>query len=152
MKAFQMLNAMLNELKDGHVSLIAPFNAASNRSWYFNYPTNYNANIIDRNYLQGKPPHHSALSERSGWRIAQWHTSGIRVSPTGFSGESMTELFKYYGKAKGWIIDIRDNTGGSLGNVDAIMKALRISRNCAGGAVRYKLGLASMSSASFSPT
>lgn len=134
---FNILNAMLNELKDGHVSLIAPFNAASNRSWYFNYPPNYNANIIERNYL--KESRRIILPFRTQWVDSS--VAYIRYSSFGdaVSSESMQQLYNYYGKAKGWIIDIRDNTGGSLGNVDAIMSRF-IDTKTKVGAVQYKIG------------
>lgn len=135
---FNVLNAMLNELKDGHVSLIAPFNAASNRSWYFNYPPNYNANIIDRNYL--KENRRIILPFSTQW-LADSTVAYIRYSSFSntVSSESMSQLFDYYAGAKGWIIDIRDNTGGSLSNVDAIMERF-VDTDTKVGAVQYKVG------------
>lgn len=145
---FNVLSAMLNELKDGHVSLIAPFNAASNRSWFFNYPPNYNANIIDRNYL--KEDRRIILPFRTQWVDSS--VAYIRYSSfsDGVSGESMNELINYYGRAKGWIIDMRDNTGGSLGNVDAIMRRL-VSAKTKVGAVQYKIGPGSNDLSKFFP-
>jgi C-terminal processing protease CtpA/Prc len=144
-----VLNAMLNELKDGHVSLIAPFNAASNRSWYFNYPPNYNANIIDRNYLGEN--RRIILPFSTQW-LADSSVAYIRYSSfsNGVSGESMNELYKYYGRAKGWIIDIRDNTGGSLANVDAIMNRF-VDAETKVGAVQYKVGPARQDFSKFFP-
>lgn len=135
---FNVLNAMLNELKDGHVALIAPFNAASNRSWYFNYPPNYNSNIIDRNYLGEN--RRLIIPFNTQW-LADSTVAYIRYSSftNSVSSEAMNELYKYYGKAKGWIIDIRDNTGGSLANVDAIMTRF-LDTETKVGAVRYKIG------------
>lgn len=135
---FNVLNAMLNELKDGHVALIAPFNAASNRSWYLNYPPNYNANIIERNYLGEK--RRLIIPFNTQW-LADSTVAYIRYSSFSntVTSESMAELYKYYGKAKGWIIDIRDNTGGSLSNVDAIMTRF-VDTDTKVGAVQYKVG------------
>lgn len=135
---FNVLNAMLNELKDGHVALIAPFNAASNRSWYLNYPPNYNANIIERNYLGEK--RRLIIPFNTQW-LADSTVAYIRYSSFSntVTSESMAELYKYYGKAKGWIIDIRDNTGGSLSNVDAIMNRF-VDTDTKVGAVQYKVG------------
>lgn len=135
---FNVLNAMLNELKDGHVALIAPFNAASNRSWYLNYPPNYNANIIERNYLGEN--RRLIIPFNTQW-LADSTVAYIRYSSFSntVTSESMAELYKYYGKAKGWIIDIRDNTGGSLANVDAIMTRF-VDTDTKVGAVQYKVG------------
>lgn len=135
---FNVLNAMLNELKDGHVALIAPFNAASNRSWYLNYPPNYNANIIERNYLGEN--RRLIIPFNTQW-LADSTVAYIRYSSFSntVTSESMAELYKYYGKAKGWIIDIRDNTGGSLSNVDAIMTRF-VDTDTKVGAVQYKVG------------
>ena len=46
---FQVLSAMLNELRDGHVNLVAYHETSQYREWYDNYPANFNASLQRKN-------------------------------------------------------------------------------------------------------
>ena len=47
---FQVLAEMLEELRDGHVNLVAAHETSQYREWYDNYPTNF-VDTIQRIYL-----------------------------------------------------------------------------------------------------
>jgi hypothetical protein len=109
---FQVLDSMLYDLRDGHVNLIAPFDFSRNWNWYLDYPENFSFSVIERNYLA------------DDYRIA----GGIRYRlidsvgyiyygsfSSGFTQENLDEVFRYLAPAKGVIMDVRNNGGGSLG-------------------------------------
>ena len=47
---FQVLSEMLEELRDGHVNLVASHETSQYREWYDNYPANF-VDTIQRIYL-----------------------------------------------------------------------------------------------------
>ena len=48
---FAVMSAMLDELRDGHVNLSAPFATSYYRKWWSDYPHNYDERIIQQNYF-----------------------------------------------------------------------------------------------------
>ena len=42
---------MLDELRDGHVNLSAPFNTSYYRKWWSDYPQNFNKRLIEESYF-----------------------------------------------------------------------------------------------------
>ncbi len=48
---FAVMSAMLDELRDGHVNLSAPFATSYYRKWWSDYPHNFDARIIQQNYF-----------------------------------------------------------------------------------------------------
>ena len=43
---FNVLDEMVDTLRDGHINVYTPFNIARYWSWYEDYPTNYDDNLI----------------------------------------------------------------------------------------------------------
>lgn len=123
---FRVLWDMLNELKDGHVNLIAPFNTSRFPIQLLG-PENINERVIIENYLSDRyyttsPVIHDAIADgQIGYlRI---NTFGSTVS----EGDIQFALARYR-NTRGLIIDIRQNGGGSLRNVFTIMNRLARSR------------------------
>lgn len=111
---YEVLDSLLYALRDGHVNLVAPFNTSRNWLWYLNSPDNFNEESLERYYLK------SDYRLSGGFRytfledsIAYVHYSSFSAS---FSEEQIENLFTYIKDAKGLVLDLRNNGGGSLNN------------------------------------
>lgn len=123
---FRVLWDMLNELEDGHVNLIAPFNT-SRFDIRLLGPKNIDERVIIENYLSDRyyttpPIIHDALVEGQVGYL-RINTFGTTVS----EGDIQFALARYR-NTRGLIIDIRQNGGGSLRNVFTIMNRLTRER------------------------
>lgn len=110
---FDLMAAMLYELKDGHVNLTSAFDRSRNWDWYLGYPANFNPSVVERNYLM------------SNFRITgplrnQVIDSVLYVYYPSFANtisESHLDILMQRAQdMKGVIIDVRNNGGGSLSN------------------------------------
>ena len=133
---FGIMADMLFELRDGHVNLIAPFNVSRNWEWYLGYPQNYNPVLIERTYLnrdyESAQPFRTRAIDSVGYIRYGSFQSGI-------AGATVDSLVKKYAGLKGIIIDVRDNGGGSIANVDVL--AGRFTKtDVTVGYTRYKRG------------
>jgi hypothetical protein len=114
---FGVLKNMLNELKDGHVNLTAPFDV-SRYSFQYNAPENFNFRLLEDNYI--------------GW---DYRITGPLIN-TVFYRDSLPIGYIYYGSfsrtvqsadidfvigalwhTKGIILDMRSNGGGNVNNI-----------------------------------
>lgn len=136
---FKVMADMLYELKDGHVSLTSDFNITRNWDWFLDYPPNYNANVIERNYL-GKdyqiiPPFSTKVINGVGY---------IRYSSfmSLIDEETLDPLLAQYRTLPGIILDIRDNTGGLISNASLLAEKLgeKTAEEVLAGYQRYKAG------------
>ncbi len=133
---FDVMADMLYELRDGHVNLTSKFNISRNWDWYLNYPQNFNSTILERNYL-GKDyeiaqPFRTTIIGNVGY---------IRYSSflSGIPGSTVDYLLAKYTNTRGLIIDIRDNGGGSISNVD-VLAGRFTNQTRTVGYTRYKNG------------
>ena len=110
---FKIYDSMLFELKDGHVNLYSGFDKSRNWNWYLGSPSNFNWDIIERNYLgdnyfiSGGLKHTILESNKYGYVYYGSFSSSV----------SYIEFVKAYFesvKVKGIIIDVRNNGGGYL--------------------------------------
>lgn len=127
---YRVLNAMLQELRDGHVNLRTPFDYGRNWSWKTDFPDNFNENIINRNYLKNDYFITRALQN-------QWLRDSVGyIRYAAFSSPiadaDLDFVFERFKNSKGIIFDIRDNGGGSLANVNKIMARL-VEKQVEGG-------------------
>ncbi|MBN2175671.1 MAG: S41 family peptidase [Bacteroidales bacterium] len=114
---FTVLKNMLNELKDGHVNLTAPFDV-SRYPFAFNAPENFDFRLLEDHYI--------------GW---DYRITGSLVN-TSFVRSGETIGYIYYGSflktvqnadidfaigsllhSKGIIFDMRSNSGGNVSNI-----------------------------------
>lgn len=132
---FSVMAAMMNELRDGHTNLQSDFDVSRSWDWYLDYPANFNANIIERNYL-GKNyeiagPFKNRLLPNDMAYIQYESFMGIS------DAEQLGKLIQKYQSVKSIIIDIRDNTGGALAMVDVIAQFF-VPQDFTVGYERYK--------------
>ncbi len=116
---FDLLAEMLYALEDGHVNLRSPFDRSRNWRWYLDYPENFNFEVIERNYLRED-------HRRTGPLLNSFLDSGkVGYIYYGSFASRVSEVHIDYvvnrfKNTDAIIIDIRNNGGGSLSNVDRI--------------------------------
>lgn len=116
---FDLMADMLNLLQDGHTNLISGFDIGRNWNWYLHRPVNFDWNVIERHYLGDDyritgPFYHSWLLPDSVGYVYYGSFSGD------FSASQLDLIMQRFDRAKGLILDLRDNGGGSLGNALAL--------------------------------
>ena len=124
---YNVLADMLFVLQDGHVNLQAGFDLSRNWDWYLDFTQNFDYRLIERNYLgedhQISGPFRHQMIDSIGY-----------VYYESFQDNVSTSIFNYilgrYSSrvtdgdttiVKGLIIDVRDNGGGSLSNVNTMV-------------------------------
>jgi hypothetical protein len=110
----EVLGAYLGELQDGHVNIYTNWDYSRNWDWYLDYPSNFDMEIIERNYLGKKH-----------WRTGPFlHTIIDSIAyvyygsfSTPIAGKYLNALIERITPCKGLVFDIRNNGGGKLNNV-----------------------------------
>lgn len=115
-KLLAVIDEMLDQLKDGHVNVYAPFNTARYSQWYDEYPTNYDANLVQEFYL-GK--NYWTASGMQYGRFSRDSVAYIRYSSfdAAIGSTNLDYVLAALSNSNGLIIDVRNNGGGSLNNV-----------------------------------
>ena len=133
---FQVLSEMLEELRDGHVNLVASHETSQYREWYDQYPTNF-VDTIQRIYL-GKDYksiggiRYQVLEDNIGYIYYGSFSSSI--------GESnLDEVLNELSICDGLILDIRNNGGGLLTLSDRIASRFT-NEKVLTGYLSYKTG------------
>ena len=135
---FNILARMLDELEDGHVNLSSWFDVSYYRKWWSDYPQNYDERIIQQNYL--KFDYHNIGIVYYG--ILKPYNIGYLRIPTFSSGigqSNMDAILNYFLVCDGLIIDVRDNGGGALTNVETYVSRF-IDRTTVAGYLVHKNG------------
>lgn len=134
---FTVCSEMLSELRDGHTNLSSPFNVSYYTKWWSDYPQNYNARVIEQYYFN------FSLRQASGMKygILLENVGYIRYDSFSQSvGEgNLDAILSYLGECSGLIIDIRDNGGGEMTNVETIASRFVTERTLL-GYVSHKTG------------
>ncbi len=123
--------AMLDELKDGHTNLISWFNVSYYRKWWSDYPQNFNLRLIqehylDFNYYSGNGIIYKILEDRN---VGYMYYSSFAAS---FGEAFVDEMLYSMRETDGLIIDVRDNGGGDLTNVERLVSRFLDKQICAG--------------------
>ena len=134
---FGVCSDMLAELKDGHVNLSSWFNTFYYRDWWSAYPQNFNERVIEQNYLsfdyrQLGPVIFDVLQQNIGYMRIDNFESGLGDS-------NMTAILNHMAMCNGLIIDVRDNGGGSMTNVETVVSRF-IKRKTLVGYIMHKTG------------
>ncbi len=124
---FNVLADMLFVLRDGHVNLQAGFDLGRNWDWYLDFPQNFDDRLIERNYLgedhQISGPFRHQMIDSIGYVYYESFENNVSESIFNYI------LGRYSSRVedgdttivKGLIIDVRDNGGGSLSNVNTMV-------------------------------
>ena len=124
---FNVLSDMLFILQDGHVNLQSGFDLARNWEWYLDYPTNFDFNVIERNYLQDdyqiSGPFYHRLIDSIGYVYYPSFQSDVSESLVDYIINRYTSRVVNGDTIiiKGLILDVRDNGGGDLDNANTIV-------------------------------
>lgn len=111
---FDTLANMLYLLRDGHVNLQSEFNRSRNWSWYINAPDNFNRFLLERKYFKNNQRIAGPFTSYQFDSIAYVYYGSFS---NGWEQGSIQSIFNEAKDQKALIIDIRNNFGGSLGNV-----------------------------------
>lgn len=128
---------MLDELKDGHTNLSSSFNTSYYRKWWSDYPDNYNERLVEQyylnfNFLSAAGLDYAILPQNVGYvRYSSF------VNPIG-EGNLDNVLF-YLDPCDALIIDIRNNGGGNMTNVETLVRRF-ITERILAGYVSHKTG------------
>lgn len=134
---FEVCAEMIDELRDGHTNLSSSFNTSYYRKWWSDYPQNFDARIIEEyyfnfNYRQTGMIIYGILPENIGYMRIPSMSGGI--------GNSNLDHILYYLKTcDGLVIDLRDNGGGNMTNVETIV-ARFITERILAGYISHKKG------------
>lgn len=121
---------MLAELRDGHTNLSAPFQSSYYRQWWSDYPQNFNLRLIQEhyfnfNYATVGALDYGILPENVGYIYYSSFSSTI--------GEgNLNHVLAALVTCSGLIIDVRDNGGGELTNVETLVRRFITDRTLAG--------------------
>ena len=111
---------MLEELRDGHTNLSSGFATSYYRKWWSDYPQNFDARLIQQYYFNF---HYTQIG---AWMygILPQNVGYIRI-PTFSSGlghGNIDAVLSDLRTCLGLIIDVRDNGGGNLSNVQTLVE------------------------------
>lgn len=135
---FDVLDDMLDLLRDGHVNVYTPFNTARYWGWYENYLDNYDSNLVSTYYLGND----------------YWYTSGMQfgclpddsvgyIRYSSFANTigdtNLDYVLAMLSTCNGLILDIRNNGGGSLTNAVTLAQRFATKRILY-GYIRHKTG------------
>lgn len=136
---FDLFADMLDVLEDGHVNLYSDFDVSRNRSWYEDYPVNYNSSVIYNDRYLGKD--YKVAGGLTYERIAEGRIGYIRYDSfsSGFSSANLWHVFNYFSDCTGLIIDVRHNGGGSLTYADLLASPF-FTQETVVGYIRHKTG------------
>lgn len=135
---FKVCADMLAELKDGHVNLSYSYDGSRYWKWNEDYPENYSERIVHENYL--KYDYHM----KSGFvykvlpeNIGYMHYDAFSSE---FSDGLLDHILTQFKECKGVIIDIRNNGGGSINNVNKLACRFSKEDKVLRGYTLYKTG------------
>ncbi len=133
---YDVCAAMLKELRDGHTNLASSWNVS--RYWIWEkYPKNYDERLIDQyylnfNYQRASGMKYEILSNNFGYLYYGDFTNEI--------GEgNLDNVLAYLASSDGLIIDVRDNGGGLLANVETLVSRF-ITERMYVGSISHKTG------------
>ena len=133
---FMLLNEMLQELKDGHVNLVSPFDLGRYWKWFEDYPRNFSQNILDNylgtDYSIASGIRYKILEDNIGYMYYRDFSLGI--------GETNLDyIIDKLSICEGIIIDVRNNGGGLLSNVETFA-ARFVNEKTLVGYIQHKTG------------
>jgi len=126
---FEVLGNMLNELRDDHSNLIAPFNI-SRYDVALRNPANYSRRLVNEFYIPnaritGAFAHDFLANERIGYVRYGSFMDAI-------DEKSLDHILTRYANTDGLILDLRENGGGSIANIPLLLERFTNERTLVG--------------------
>lgn len=134
---FDLYAQMLDTLRDGHINLSSSFNTSYYRKWWTDYPQDFNLRTLQENYLEFD--YQSVPGVWYKWmpRNIGYIYIGSFSQPIGDT--NLDYVFNYFKDCTALVIDIRNNGGGLLTNVEKLVERFIDTETC-GGYIRHKTG------------
>lgn len=134
---FAVMGEMLDELRDGHTNLSSGFNVTYYRRWWSDYPQNYDSRLVEQYYLNFDWRTSSGLI----YGVLPGNVGYVRYDSfsSGIGAGNIDYVLYYLRSCTGLIIDIRDNGGGEVTNVERIVSRFITERTLA-GYIMHKTG------------
>lgn len=135
---FDVLGEMLDELKDGHVNLIANHDRTRYWEWYLDYPDNFDEKVqrddkyLGTDYMQAGSLKYRKLEDNIGYIYYGSFQSGL-------GGANLTEALYRLAVCDGIILDIRNNGGGMLTNSEKLAERFFEEKTLVGH-IQHKTG------------
>ena len=128
---------MLDELEDGHVNLSSRFSVSYYRNWWSAYPQDFNMRTIEEYYLGFNWLTTSGIIYKQlPGEIAYMYYPSFAST---ISETSLDYILAILANSRGLIIDIRDNGGGALTNINTLVGRF-IDEKFTGGYILHKTG------------
>lgn len=137
MELFFLCAQMLDELQDGHVNLSSRFSTSYYRNWWSDYPQDFNRRTLEQYYLDFDWLTTSGIMYKQlpGEIAYMYYPSFANV----ISDTSLDYILAILYNSRGLIIDIRDNGGGLLTNINTLVSRF-IDKKFTGAYIRHKTG------------
>ena len=137
LELFDICSRMLAELQDGHVNLTSRFDTSYYREWWSDYPQDFDMRTLqqyylDFDYLTTSGMIYKVLDGNIGYIYYPSFSSSI--SPL-----ALDYVLAYLHNCDAIIIDIRNNGGGLLTNIDTLVGRF-ITTEIPGGSISHKTG------------
>lgn len=128
---------MLDELKDGHVNLSSRYSTSYYRKWWSDYPQDFDLRTLEEYYLKFNWLSTSGIIyyQLPGEIAYMYYPSFSNV----ISETSLDYILAILYNSRGLIVDIRDNGGGLLTNINTLVGRF-ITEKKIGGYIRHKTG------------
>lgn len=135
---FNTCAQMLDTLRDGHVNLSSSFNTSYYRRWWSDYPQDFNLRMLQEYYLEFDYRSTGGISYRTlaGGKIGYMYIPSFS-SPIGTG--NLNAIFAYFNDCVALVIDIRNNGGGMLSNVETLVSRF-IDSEFTPAYIRHKTG------------
>lgn len=128
---------MLDELKDGHVNLSSRFTTSYYMEWWTDYPQDFSLRTLEEYYLDFNWLSTSGIIYKQlPGEIAYMYYPNF-AAPVGET--SLDYILAILHNSRGLIIDIRDNGGGLLTNINTFVGRF-IDHEITGGYLTHKTG------------
>lgn len=134
---FDLCAAMLAELRDGHVNLSSDFDTSYYRRWWSDYPQDFDLRTLQQYYLGFDYGSTSGII----YKILRDDVGYIYFPSfsTTVGQLNLDYILAQFSHCRALVIDIRDNGGGLLTNIDTFVSRF-ISHDITGGYISHKTG------------
>lgn len=134
---FNLCAQMLDELCDGHVNLSSSFKTSYYRKWWSDYPQNFDERLVEQYYLRFEYSSVGGID----YAVLRDNVGYIRYPSFSYpvSDGALDAILTQFALCKGIIIDIRNNGGGDMTNVETIVSHF-IGERILAGSICHKTG------------